>query len=450
MTAPTKTIRTPAEAKLIERFAASRPALPGADVIDRLRGDAFAAFERQGLPHRRIETWKYSDLRRRLKTAQPLATAPSEETAAQALLRVPDSFAWVDRYRLVLFDGFFSSELSDADALLAEGVEVTALSTLLAGDGDKPADLLSVPQIVSDDIAVALNTAFAADGVAVVVERGRRLPKPIEIVNIVSSMPVAAYTRNRIVVGDGAEVRFVESLVGGSADAEINTYCAYHVGDDAKVTVARLQATDDDATQIATNFVRLGEKAALKHLSVEAGAGFSRNQTFIGFSGEYAAANIFGVSMLNDRRHIDQTLVVDHAMPHCESREIFKTVLDDNAHGVFQGQIVVRPGAQKTNSKMMSQALLLSEEAEMDAKPELEIFADDVVCGHGATSGRMDPTMLFYLMARGIPRAEAERLLIEGFLADAIDALEEPAIGEALKATVSNWLATRDVHRPPS
>jgi len=117
---------------------------------------------------------------------------------------------------------------------------------------------------------------------------------------------------------------------------------------------------------------------------------------------------------------------------------------------VFQGQIMVRPGAQKTNSKMMSQALLLSEEAEMDAKPELEIFADDVVCGHGATSGQIDRTMLFYLMARGIPRAQAERLLVEAFLAEAIDALGDAAIGDALKATASDWLAARDRREAPS
>jgi Fe-S cluster assembly protein SufD len=148
--------------------------------------------------------------------------------------------------------------------------------------------------------------------------------------------------------------------------------------------------------------------------------------------------------MLDDRRHVDQTLVVDHAVPHCDGTELFKTVLDDRSHGVFQGQIMVRPGAQKTNSKMMSQALLLSEEAEMDAKPELEIFADDVVCGHGATSGQIDRTMLFYLMARGIPRAQAERLLVDAFLAEAIDALGDAAIADALKTTVSAWLAARD------
>jgi Fe-S cluster assembly protein SufD len=451
MTALTKTLRTPAEAALIERFAVARAMQSGSDPVARLRERAFATFERQGLPHRRVEAWKYSDLRSRLKTAQPLAARPSPEGAAAAVEQAKDAFKALDRYRLVLVDGFLVGELSDCDALLDEGVAVAALAGLLAGESDPAADLLAVPEIAGEDIAVALNTAFAGDGVVISLGDGARPSKPIEIVNIVSgSAALAVYARNRIVVGDGAEATFLESVLGGTESTEINIYNEYRAGAGAKLTVARLQATDVGATQIATNIVHLGARAELKHLSVEAGGGFSRNQTFVSFAGEHARADILGVSMLDDRRHVDQTLVVDHAVPHGEGMELFKTVLDDRSHGVFQGQIMVRPGAQKTNSKMMSQALLLSEEAEMDAKPELEIFADDVVCGHGATSGQIDRTMLFYLMARGIPRPEAERLLVEAFLADAIDALGDEAIAGALKATVSDWLGARDRREEPS
>lgn len=445
MTAPTKTLRTPGEAALIERFATARANLPGAETAARLRERAFATFEQHGLPHRRIEAWKYSDLRNRLKTVPPLAQRAGPDAAAAALAEAEAAFAGLDRYRLVLVDGFPVFELSDCEALLEEGVEASSLAGLLTGGGDRGADLLAVPELAREDIAVALNTSFASDGVVVVVGNNVRLSKPIEIHNIVTGgTPLAIYARNRIVVGDSAEVTFLESVIGGAENSEINIYSEYRVGAGTRLTVARLQATDVGATQIATNVVRLGAEGELKHLSVEAGAGFSRNQTFASFAGEHARADILGVSMLDDRRHVDQTLVVDHAVPHCDGTELFKTVLDDRAHGVFQGQIVVRPGAQKTNSKMMSQALLLSEEAEMDAKPELEIFADDVVCGHGATSGQIDRTMLFYLMARGIPRAQAERLLVEAFLAEAIDALDDASIGDALKATASGWLAARD------
>jgi len=444
MTAPMKQIRTAAELELVERFAKVRDLLPGSDKVQAVRETAFARFERQGLPHRRVEEWKYSDLRARLKTVAPVTLKPDSEFAGEVLRTYVDPFDGMDRYRLVLVDGYFDMDASDRDALLSEGVEVAGLRDLLETGGDMATDLLSNPESGADDIAVSLNSAFATDGAVVLIPKGTRLSKPIEILSLASATaPAAIHLRNRIVVGDDVDATILEVSSGGTTGSEINLFNEYRVGDGVTLTVARLQETDTGATHIASNFVSLGEKTDVKHLSVESGAGFSRNQTFLGFAGQHSRAEILGVSMLHDDRHIDQTLVVDHAVPHCESGEIFKTVADDRSSGVFQGKIVVRPDAQKTNGKMMSQALLLSEEAQMAAKPELEIYADDVVCGHGATSGQIDASMLFYLMARGIPRAEAERLLIEAFLADAVDAIDKEAIADVLKQKISDWLSTR-------
>ena len=147
--------------------------------------------------------------------------------------------------------------------------------------------------------------------------------------------------------------------------------------------------------------------------------------------------------MLNGRQHADATLLVDHVVPHCESRELFKTVLDDDSTGVFQGKIVVRPEAQKTDGKMMSAALLLSDGATMNNKPELEIFADDVVCGHGATCGALDDDLLFYIMSRGLPKHEAEQLLIQAFLGEAIETVENESVHDALVGIVEGWLRAR-------
>jgi Fe-S cluster assembly protein SufD len=448
MTAPTKTLRTPAEVEIIERFGKVRETLPGTEKIRRLRGDAFATFEQQGLPHRRVEEWKYSDLRARLKAAVPIAAKPDAKAAAAALKSAKDAFAGVDRYRLVLVDGFFAPDLSDRDGMLKDGIEVAGLSELLAMDGMAAADLLAVPEIAVSDIAVALNTAFVADGVVVFIANGSHPSKPIEILHVASGMAATAvHVRNRVVAGDDVEATILETSLGGTDGSEINLLTDLQIGARSKLTIARLQDTNTGATHLATSLVRLGEKVDLKHLSAEAGAAFSRNQTFLTFAGEHSNARILGVSMLHATRHIDQTLVVDHAVPNCASREMFKTVADDRSSGVFQGKIMVRRDAQKTDGKMMSQALLLSEEAEMAAKPELEIFADDVVCGHGATSGQIDKAMLFYLMARGIPRGEAERLLIEAFLDDAVDAIDNEAIAEALKKTISQWLNARNALR---
>ena len=159
--------------------------------------------------------------------------------------------------------------------------------------------------------------------------------------------------------------------------------------------------------------------------------------------GEETIASIRGATLLNGKQHADTTMVVDHAAVGCQSREVFKTVLDDQSRGIFQGKIIVQPGAQKTDAKMASHALMLSEEAETDNKPELEIYADDVQCGHGATAGDLDEDLLFYLRARGIPRAEAEALLIQAFVGDAIEGIEHAGLREALMEAVQAWLKAR-------
>ena len=161
------------------------------------------------------------------------------------------------------------------------------------------------------------------------------------------------------------------------------------------------------------------------------------------FDGEDTVANIRGATLIKGRQHADTTLLATHIARNCQSREVFKSVLDGEAHGVFQGRIVVRPGAQKTDAKMMTRALLLSERAEADNKPELEIFADDVQCGHGATAGALDGDLKFYLMARGVPEAEAEALLIQAFLGEAIEGVEHAGLREALLDQVAAWLKVR-------
>jgi Fe-S cluster assembly protein SufD len=187
----------------------------------------------------------------------------------------------------------------------------------------------------------------------------------------------------------------------------------------------------------------IGDGAAVDHLTLTTGAAVSRSQLFVGTGGARTRLGIYGAEMLGGKQHGDMTLLIDHALPGANTRVLVKSAIDGEAHGVFQGKIVVQPDAQKTDARMMAKALLLSDTAEFASKPELEIFADDVQCGHGATSGRIDAEQLFYLMARGVSRAEAEWLLIEAFIDDAIDALGDDVIGAALKRTVTAWLERR-------
>jgi Fe-S cluster assembly protein SufD len=215
------------------------------------------------------------------------------------------------------------------------------------------------------------------------------------------------------------------------------------VGARAEVDHIKICTDGAQALHLSTLMVELGERATLRDLSFVSGSAVLRNQLFVRFAGENATAQLAGASLLRGRQHVDTTLVVDHAVPGGSSRELFKSVLDDQSRSVFQGKIIVRPGAQKTDGKMMAKALLLSDDAEANSKPELEIFADDVQCGHGATAGALDEDLLFYLRARGIPLKQAEALLIQSFVGEAIDTIEQDAVKDALHAAALAWLHER-------
>jgi Fe-S cluster assembly protein SufD len=198
-----------------------------------------------------------------------------------------------------------------------------------------------------------------------------------------------------------------------------------------------------EAFNISSSVVTLGANAHFNTFGMTSGSNVSRYQATIAFAGEGSRVETNGVNLLNGRQHADTTLFLDHAVPNCASREIFRSVVDDRGHSVFQGRIIVRPDAQKTDAKMMTRALLLSDEAEADNKPELEIFADDVTCGHGATTGALDESLLFYLRARGLSEKEAQALLIQAFVGEAIESIANDALRELAISAAERWLAAR-------
>jgi Fe-S cluster assembly protein SufD len=437
MTAEPRILRTKAEDGLIAEYEAARMRLPGDEAVLTRRDKAFAAFEKSGLPHRRVEAWKYTDLRSMLKALPP----PAGEAMATdvAALAKGDPLAGLDRARVVITNGVYRPELSDLGGLA--GVAVESIADVFAKSPER------VGRLFADisDAVVALNTAMAAGGVFVSVARDAAPERPIEIAHLTAGgSPSSVYLRNVVEVGANAAIRIIESHRGTPDVAHlVNSASELEVGQGANVWFIRLQAESDAATHLASFAARIGQDARFDHLTVNAGAALSRWQGFVTVAGTGAEVAFHGATMLSGREHGDMVLEVAHAVPYGRSRELYKSVVDDDAFGAFQGRIVVKPDAQKTDAKMMTQALLLSDAAQFAAKPELEIFADDVQCGHGATSGRIDQTQLFYLMARGVPRAEAERLLIEAFLADPIDAIGDEKIAGALKGTIATWLARR-------
>jgi Fe-S cluster assembly protein SufD len=432
-------MKNAAEQQLAAEWQAAKARLPG---VAPLRAAAFEQFARLGLPHRRVEEWKYTDLRALMRDAKPLASPPD----AAAIARAKDAGRALsdgEFRRLVFVDGAFVPELSDL-AALDPGLTIASMGDALAkGDALVSARLGKV--VPTDDAAVALNTAFMGDGVVIRVAAGAAVGRPIHLVfTATGDKPAALFTRSLMVVEKGARAMLVESHEGTAGrDYQVNTALELAVADNAHVDHVKITADGDRALHVSSLMAAIGAHARFNTFAFTTGGAVVRNQLFLRFAGEDTVANIRGATLLRGRQHADITLVADHAVANCQSREVFKTVLDDESRGVFQGKIIVRPHAQKTDAKMASHALLLSDNAEADNKPELEIFADDVQCGHGATAGALDDDLLFYLRSRGIPAKEAEALLIQAFIGEAVEGIEHAGLREALMERAQRWLAER-------
>ena len=441
MNAEVATIKTAAETALAHEFATARGRLPGDDAIAAQRKAAFDLFAKEGLPNRRIEEWKYTDLRALMRDAKPLAVPP--DAAAKARAKSAGAMLGdVETRRLVFIDGSFVAELSDV-ANLESGLTISSLAAALAAD-DATVEAHLGKLAPAGDVAVALNTALMGDGAVIRIAAGSTTERPLHLLFVASAKPAASFIRSLVVVEEGARAMLIESHEGpAGSDYQVNAALELFVGDRAHVDHVKIIGEGEDALHVSTLAAAIGAHARFNSFTFTAGGDVVRNQLFLKFDGEGTLAGIRGATLLKGRQHADTTLVANHVARDCQSREVFKSVLDGEAHGVFQGRIIVRPQAQKTDAKMMTQALLLSDRAEADNKPELEIFADDVQCGHGATAGALDDELKFYLMARGIPAAEAEALLIQAFLGEAIEGIEHAGLREALMEAVAAWLKAR-------
>ncbi|MDH2354507.1 Fe-S cluster assembly protein SufD [Bradyrhizobium sp. SSUT18] len=422
-------------------FTSAEARLPGPPSVISVRREAFETYERLGLPHRRIEEWKYTDLRALVGEVLPLAAAPD----AAALKRAADAVkahGIEGARKLVLVDGVFAADLSDVKALAAE-VSVKTLREVLENKANPAAaDLL---QTISSDAVISLNAAMATDGVVISVADGAQPSAPIQLIHVATSSSASTFTRSHLRIGEGVRTTIIESFVaaGKTSAYQVNDAVILWVGDNADVAHIRLMDDAPDAVNVTSQFVTVGANTKLNFFNMTTGGAVSRLQGFITLAGEGSELSINGVNLLQKTEHGDTTLVVDHAVPGCVSREIFRAVIDDRAHSVFQGRIIVRPDAQKTDGKMMIRALLLSDEAEADNKPELEIFADDVSCGHGATAGALDDNLLFYLKARGLPEKQAQALLIQAFVGEAIEQIADDGLREHVIGIAERWLERR-------
>lgn len=413
MTAQPTKMQTQAETDLLQILDAL--SLSGARQVaaDRLR--------ETGLPHRRVEEWKYTDLRAYLKSFPALADAGGAVATKEALVPSDVSLQVVNGHAQAV------------PATMPAGVTIAVAST------DNGAAFHDKPSTTVD-----LNTALSSGGYSIVVAKADKVPV-IFIDHVVDgSDAITAACRHSITVEAGANATLIERFSGPSGTAYIASGgVAAFIKDDAKFTHVRVVNEGDQSSHLGAIGARIGENAIYEPFVMTVGSYLVRTDMHLTFEGEHAHGGVRGATMLRGREHTDMTLEVDHASPNCTSIEQFKSVIDGEAQAVFQGKIMVKQIAQKTDAKMMSQGLLLSENGEFLNKPELEIFADDVVCGHGATCGDLDDNLLFYLLSRGIPRPVAETMMVQAFISEAIEDTEQPEVIEALEAMVADWLAAR-------
>jgi Fe-S cluster assembly protein SufD len=372
----------------------------------------------------------------------PLAPAPDAAAITRAIEAL--QLHAIDGVRkLVLVDGVFAPKLSDLGKLDA-GLSIRTLRDVLqASDDALHAQLFAMD--VSNPM-IALNSAMMTDGVVIAVADGARLAQPIHVIHIASGgAPAAMFTRSMLSLGRESAATLVESYIcaEGAANYQVHDSLVIHIGDGARLDHVRLTEDSREAFNVSSSAITLGHKAHFNTFGMNTGTIVSRYQAVIGIAGEHSQVETNGVNLLNGRQHADTTLVMNHVAPNCASREVFRAVIDDRGHSVFQGRINVHQPAQKTDAKMMTRALLLSDEAEADNKPELEIFADDVQCGHGATTGALDESLLFYLRARGMTEKQAQALLIQAFVGEAIESIVNDDLRELAIAAAERWLAAR-------
>ena len=434
--------KTKVEQALSQSFEAVAAKLPGGGAVAEARKAAIGAFAALGLPHRRIEQWKYTDLRSALREALAPAVGGATKASPADIDAALEELAALDAYRMVFVDGVHAPEHSRLGG--AEGLEIGSLAAALAKPGASTGDDLGAGSATGQEAVIALNTAFMTDGAVVRFRKGARLDKPLILVFARAGREGRLVTtRNLIELGEAAHATVIEAHVAlpGAAPGQANTLSDVSLGDGARLAHVKCTLAGKAASHLATWLATLGKAATYHAFQLTAESGLVRNNVFATLKGEGAKLDISGSFLGRGTEHIDTTLVVDHAVPRCESRELFKGVLADRAHGVFQGKVIVRPNAQKSDGKQMAQVLMLSEDAEFDSKPELEIHADDVVCGHGSTAAEIDEDLLFYMLSRGIPAAEARALLIESFIVDAIDKVEDERLRAALAGIATRRLA---------
>jgi Fe-S cluster assembly protein SufD len=401
--------------------------LPNAGFTAPARAAALARLQSMGLPAPRDEYWRYTNPAPLNDALVPLPPAPDQ----------PALFSGQAPLRVVFHNGRFDAAASDD--LTQAGVQIAPLSTAMTADLHWAQDIYGAVEARGQNPVArpfaALNTAFAGDGILLHVTG--HVARPISLIYTYDSSTCDAMLHHCIKMDAGGELTLLEQ---GNAGARSNILCEIDLAQDASLHHIRAQTGQGAALAHGQIFARLDQGARLKTFTLSAKGRLVRHETVLDLAGDTAAAHVAGAYLGGAGDTHDDTVFITHQGRACESRQVFKNVLKAGATGVFQGKILVKQSAQKTDGYQISQSLLLDEDAQFLAKPELEIYADDVKCSHGSTSGAIDETALFYLQSRGVPRAQAQALLVQAFLGAAMDEIADPALADEMRALAAGLL----------
>lgn len=409
------------------------------DWLRALRAQEYARYAALGVPTVHQEAWKYT----RLKTLEDTIFRPSTDGDGDyGVDTLPGIHAAADNIRLVFVNGNFRRDLSNADNL-PEGATLESLRDTASRDSGWLETQMTSSGDIAEHALVSLNTAAMHDGYVLHVTKNVAINAPIEVVFVggLSDDSIASFPRNLIVLDEGAEARIiVHQCSAGTAASFSNTVNTVSLGQNAKLFLAMLQEESTAATSFSATNVTCVRDSVFESMTLSMGGQLSRTEQHVSLLGEGSSCKIDGAYLMRGSAHCDHTTLVDHLVPNTTSNEMFKGVLDDESRAVFQGKIIVHPDAQHTDGRMLNKTMLMSDKAEIDTKPELEIYADDVKCAHGATSGQLDETALFYLQSRGIPEAQARNLLVQSFLGEVVERIADETLRDAIIEKIVSWL----------
>ena len=434
------TITTPELQSYLEGFARFQKSAPGREHgwLRKLRADGFARFSELGFPTTHDEDWRFTNVAPISRAVFQLAEVSAKVNAADIeKFHIPGAAC-----QLVFVNGRYAPELSSLGKL-PKGARVGSLAEAIQSDTENLQDRLGRYAKFDRDAFIALNTAFLAEGGYVHVPRGVVVEAPICLlyVSTGTSAPAMVHPRNLVVAEDHSQVTVVEDYVSISSGVMFsNVVTELFAGEDAVVAHYMIEREDTQALNVSTLRIQQERNANVESHSVLLGGALVRNNVHPVLAGEGGECLINGLYIGTGRQHMDNYMLVEHAKPHCNSRQFYNGILDEQAHAVFHGRIIVHKDAQKTDAKQTNRNLLLSDDAQIDTKPQLEIYADDVKCTHGATIGQVEENALFYLRSRGLDEIAARRLLLYAFASECLERMRTGPVRSYLEALTTGWL----------